>query len=44
LRPSNDDSGREINKHLKQTTGIKYIVSGIAEAFREETTLADFAF
>lgn len=30
---SNDDSGKDITKHLDKTSGIKYIIQGVADAY-----------
>lgn len=43
LETANDDTGANITLHLNQTTGIKYIVSGIAEAYKDYS-LATFKF
>jgi len=44
LDAANDDTGKEIHKNLKKTTGIKYIIGGIAEAYKEDNTLTEFTF
>lgn len=35
----NDDSGKDIKKNIEKTTGIKYIIQGIANAFKNEKPL-----
>lgn len=40
---ANDDTGANVTSHLKQTTGIKYIINGIADAYNN-TPLATFKF
>ena len=40
---ANDDTGVNVTSHLKQTTGIKYIINGIADAYNS-APLATFKF
>lgn len=35
----NDDSGKNIRRNIEKTTGIKYIIQGIADAFTDEGKL-----
>lgn len=44
VEAANDDSGTDIANHLNQTTGIKYILAGVAEAYKQETPLASVEF
>lgn len=39
---SNDDIGDDINSNLDKTIGIKYLIQGIADAYRKETKLMTF--
>lgn len=32
---SNDDSGIDINDNLNKTTGIKYLINGVADAYKK---------
>lgn len=41
---SNDDTGKNIKKHLNKTTGIKYIIQGVAEAYKQETSLGEIKY
>jgi len=41
---SNDDTGRNVRSHLGRTTGIKYILTGIAEAFGEKSNALTATF
>lgn len=41
---SNDDTGTNIRKNLNKTTGIKYIIQGVAEAYNAETVLGDIKY
>lgn len=34
---TNDNTGKDIRKHLQQTTGISSIIGGVAEAYRKNT-------
>lgn len=44
VEAANDDTGTDIANHLNQTTGIKYILAGVAEAYKLETPLASVEF
>jgi len=41
---SNDDTGMNVKKNLSKTTGIKYIIQGVAEAYKAETSLGEIQF
>lgn len=43
LEKANDDTGANVMSHLEQTTGIKYIINGIADAYKDYS-LATFKF
>ena len=40
----NDDTGKTIRKNLNKTTGIKYIIGGIADAYKNDKLLANIKF
>ena len=40
----NDDSGIEVKKNMDKTTGIKYLVQGVADAFKKQEQLAEIKF
>ncbi len=40
----NDDTGKNIKGNLDKTTGIKYIVQGIADAYKADGVLGNFKF
>lgn len=41
---SNDDTGTNVTDNLDKTTGIKYLVQGVADAFRTETICTTMQF
>lgn len=41
---SNDDSGVNIKKNIDKTTGIKYLIQGVADAYRNETVCTTLNF
>jgi len=41
---SNDDSGGNIQNNLNKTTGIKYLIEGVAEAYKKENRLTTLKF
>ena len=41
---SNDDTGTNVMDNLDKTTGIKYLVQGVADAFRTETICTTMQF
>ncbi|MEI3052644.1 MAG: hypothetical protein V8T35_04685 [Prevotella sp.] len=40
----NDDSGRDIRKNMNKTTGIKYLIKGVSDAYKDNTNLATIDF
>jgi hypothetical protein len=44
LEEANDDSGRDIRNNINKTTGIKYLVQGVADAYKKQEQLVDFKF
>ena len=44
LDEANDDSGKDIRKNMEKTTGIKYLIQGIADAYKKEQKLGEFKF
>ena len=44
LEDANDDSGREVTKNMDKTTGIKYIIQGVADAYKSYEELAEIKF
>lgn len=44
VEQSNDDSGTDIMQNLDKTTGIKYLITGVAEAFKDATTCGHISF
>lgn len=41
---SNDDTGINIQENLSKTTGIKYLIQGVADAYKNETVSTTFNF
>lgn len=41
---SNDDSGTQIRKHISQTSGIKYIIGGVCDAYSSYDNKASIKF
>ena len=41
---SNDETGDNINANLDKTTGIKYLIQGVADAYKNEKILTSFNF
>lgn len=41
---SNDDTGTNIQDNLSKTTGIKYLIQGVADAYKNETVCTTFNF
>ena len=41
---SNDDHGEDIHQNLFKTTGIKYLITGVAEAYSDVKTWCEFQF
>ena len=44
VEESNDDYGTNISDNLSKTTGIKYLIQGIADAYKNEKALARMNF
>ena len=44
LEEANDDSGKDIRNNINKTTGIKYLVHGVADAYKKQEQLVDFKF
>ena len=40
----NDDSGADIQSNMCKTTGIKYILQGVGEAYKGYTTMGSIPF
>lgn len=40
----NDDSGSDIRKNMDKTTGIKYLIKGVSDAYKDNTNLATIDF
>lgn len=41
---SNDDTGANIQENLNKTTGIKYLIQGVADAYKNEKVSTTFNF
>lgn len=41
---SNDDTGTNVKDNLDKTTGIRYLIQGVADAFRDETICTTMQF
>lgn len=44
VESSNDDTGQNVMKNLDKTTGLRYLVEGVAEAYKEYATSCSFSF
>lgn len=44
IEASNDDSGSDIQKNMKKTTGIKYLIKGVSDAYNDHSILATINF
>lgn len=44
IEESNDTSGTDIHKNLQKTTGIKCLIQGVADAYKNETICAEMNF
>lgn len=44
ISESNDETGRNISNNLSQTTGIKYLIQGVADAYKDEKVSAKMKF
>jgi len=41
---SNDESGTNIHANISKTTGIKYLIQGVADAYKNERVVTEFSF
>ena len=41
---SNDESGKNVKDNLSKTTGIKYLIEGVADAYKKDNTLTTLKF
>lgn len=44
VEESNDDTGDNIEENLDKTTGIKYLIKGVAEAYKNFNICCEFSF
>ncbi len=44
IEKKNDDSGRDIHKNMDKTTGIKYLIMGLSDAYKDVQNLATIDF
>ena len=44
LEEANDDTGVEVKKNINKTTGIKYLIQGVADAYKKQQQLCEFDF
>ena len=44
VESSNDDTGRNVMQHIDKTTGIKYLITGVAEAYKNSTACCHITF
>lgn len=44
LEDANDDSGRDIMINIDKTTGVKYLIQGVADAYKKQQQLTEFKF
>lgn len=44
VESSNDDTGTNVKSNLDKTTGIKYLITGVAEAYKNYTNCCHFCF
>lgn len=44
ISASNDESGNNVKSNIDKTTGIKYLIQGIADAYKKQTILTSFKF
>lgn len=44
VESSNDDTGKNVRENLKKTTGIKYLIKGVAEAYKGYNACGNFGF
>lgn len=41
---SNDESGKDVKNNLNKTTGIKYLIEGVADAYKKDNILTTLKF
>lgn len=44
LEEVNDDSGRDVRKNIDKTTGVKYLIQGVADAYKKQEQLMEIKF
>ena len=44
LEEVNDDSGRDVRKNIDKTTGVKYLIQGVADAYKKQKQLMEIKF
>ena len=44
IESSNDDTGKDVSKNKDKTTGIKYLIKGVSEAYKNYTACGNFKF
>ncbi len=44
VETSNDNSGLDVENNIDKTTGLKYLVTGVAEAYKDYAISRDFSF
>lgn len=44
MESANDDSGRDVMKNIDKTTGIKYLIQGVSDAYKKYKELAEVKF
>ena len=44
VEPSNDDTGKDVKDNIDKTTGIKYLITGVAEAYKNYTACCHITF
>lgn len=44
LEEANDDSGKDIKRNIDKTTGVKYLIQGVADAYKKQEQLMEIKF
>ena len=44
VEASNDDSGKDIKKNIDKTTGLKYLINGVAQAYESYKQCGNITF
>lgn len=44
LEEVNDDSGKDVKRNIDKTTGIKYLIQGVADAYKKQEQLMEIKF